>query len=101
MITVQSVRYQRNGICGVGLYAVAFTYPDPGYRVRHMVGFVIPPDDADAGQPTGKPEIYGVMDPSEPAMAWRGDHFIDEMWTACQIASANGSAHREPAKARG
>lgn len=89
-IKVASVRYQRNGICGIGFYAVAFTFTEDG-ETRAMVGFVVPPDDK---KPGAQPEVYGVMDPADMREMWRGDRFVDDLWAACQTASADGSAHK-------
>lgn len=88
MIRVHSVRYQRNGVAGIGFYALLFESEG-----RAFVGFVVPRYSED-GERELAPEIYGVIDPASPREAWRGDHFADEMWAACQRADADGSAHR-------
>lgn len=100
-ITPTSVRYQRNGICGVGFYAVGFDWFDPDAQTtRHMVGFLVPPNGQDEASEAGpahrhapRPEVYGVIDPAAPRECWRGDHFADAMFDACQRAAKDGSAY--------
>ena len=77
-LTIKGVKYQRNGICGIGFYHVFFDFKEENEELCHFVGFVMPQDDSDEC-----PSIYGVIEVNKPDTAWRGDHFVDDMWTAC------------------
>ena len=90
-ITVNNVKYHRNGICGEGFFAANITWqyeddnqPQHGVMIafpRHVKGRRL------------KPTHYALTT-QDVTQTWRGDHFIDAVWAAIEKADANRSAYR-------
>lgn len=98
-ITIHEVDYHRNGIAGVGFYAVAFTDHDAehGPAGRTFVATVFPPDPHTEGPEKGEPDWDSPHNPRIALIAvdllpkvtfginsWRGDNYQATLYAAIQ-----------------
>lgn len=86
MIRIRSprVRYHRNGVHGIGFYAVTFRAEG-----RRMVASVFPFDEA-----LTMAEHYAVLDLDNPIQPYRGDLYEPALMEAIRSAAASGEAYR-------
>lgn len=78
-VTIVDASYHRNGVCGVGFYAVLFDDKEHGRMIASIF------DDIDAKNPKGYCAVYSVPALADGNIAfaggnsWRGDVFESEL----------------------
>lgn len=102
-LTVQSVRYNRNGVMGDGFYVVAFTVT--AYNTP-LLAVLFPDED---GPLTAGRDMHGtpivtanvtrcaIVDPAAPTMMHKYDHWVEWLAEAIDKWAADGRAFRDAA----
>ena len=72
--------YHRNGVCGIGFYAVDFVWSDRDYT--NMTARAILFSNGD-----DTPTHYALTT-EDVTDHWRGDHFVDVLWHEIQKQDA-------------
>lgn len=103
-IEVHEIAYHRNGVAGVGFYAVTFTDHDVDGEPVKFVATVFPPDPITDGPDEGEPdwgETQGFHNPRIAILAldllpsvtfahnsWRGDRYCGALYAAILVDRA-------------
>lgn len=78
-------KYHRNGICGAGFFAVDFIWSDGDFKNQKARAIIFPNGD-------DKPEYYSITS-EDISDRWRGDHFIDDLWTFIEAERETKAAY--------
>ena len=78
---VESIKYHRNGVGGVGFFVVIGTWKEG--RESHRMMVQVFPDGENI------PSHYSCIDLDDPTARWRGDHFVDAAWKAVRERKAD------------
>lgn len=95
MVEIQEVAYHRNGVCGVGFYAVRFLFQPDGCTAKEnflAIVFDSPGECAVIG--LDRIATQGVA--FARGNSWRGDHFEGELREAIAKGNLSGGVRVGP-----
>jgi hypothetical protein len=72
-----NVEYHRNGVCGIGFYAVDFVWSDYDFDNLTARAIIFAPNDDDGSLPS-----HYAITTEDVTDRWRGDRFIGLLWHA-------------------